>query len=211
MLRIFLRGILFIILVLATCRSRAQVVPEPSDSIQNSDTIAVPVGKEVKVHSPSKATIFSAVLPGLGQAYNRKYWKIPIVYGGFAGLGYVINYYNKYYLLYKQYYYDISDNSSSTNSYINYHPELYNNYASSTNVANAKSDLITSIEYIRKKRDMYIIITAGFYLLNVLDANVDAHFLNFDISEDLSFNFEPVATDLLTNVPIFGGRLTLKF
>ena len=81
---------------------------------QKSEVDSIKIKKEVVVHSPRKATIYSAVLPGLGQIYNRKYWKLPIVYGGFVTLGYFINFNNKLYVKYKQAYSDILDTDPNT-------------------------------------------------------------------------------------------------
>lgn len=141
------------------------------------------------VHSPRKATIYSAVLPGLGQIYNRKYWKVPFVYGGFATLGYFINLNNEVYTTYKQAYSDIIDNDPLTNSFM----EL------KVNPSQLRPDRITQFtetlrgakDQWRRYRDMVVIGTVVFYAVNIIDASVDAHFFNFDISDDLAINWVP--------------------
>ena len=139
-----------------------------------------------KVHSPRKATIYSAALPGLGQIYNRKYWKVPLVYGGFATLGYFINFNHGRYIKYRQAYSDILDNDPNTNS----HFQLITNYDDGR-----RSQYIERLgsykDYWRRNRDLLVIGTAVFYALNIIDASVDAHFFNFDISEDLTMKWVP--------------------
>jgi hypothetical protein len=150
------------------------------------DTVEV---KKIAVkHSPRKATIYSAALPGLGQIYNRKYWKVPLVYGGFATLGYFINFNHGEYIKYRQAYSDIIDNDPNTNSYL----KLITNY-NSNRESQYKETLGSYKDYWRRNRDLLVIFTAGFYALNIIDASVDAHFFNFDISDDLTIKWAPGA------------------
>ena len=151
------------------------------------DTI---LAKKVEsVHSPRKATIYSAVLPGLGQIYNRKYWKVPIVYGGFAALGYFINFNNEEYVKFRQAYSDLIDTDPNTISY----EKLV------TDKRRLERDKIPQLtesfrmakDYWRRNRDLVVIGTAVFYAVNIIDASVDAHFFNFDISDDLTINWIP--------------------
>jgi len=90
-LRFFLRGILICVIGLLSLQTNVFGMSEPQDSVIAEPEIAT------KKHNPSKATIFTAVLPGLGQAYNKKYWKVPIVWGGYVGLGYFVYQYDKRY------------------------------------------------------------------------------------------------------------------
>jgi len=202
-LKFCLRGILFIFLGLLFFQSYGKVLPESKDSLQ------IKIEKPVKKHYPGKATMYSAVLPGLGQIYNKKYYKVPIVYGGFVGLGYVINYYNQKYSSFKKAYYDLNDKNPLTKSYEKTFP--YYDYSLTSQYTSYSSSFVERIDKYRRQRDLYIIATVGFYLLNVLDANVDAHFIDFDISEDLTFNFEPFMVDPITNSPILGGHLVFTF
>lgn len=155
------------------------------ESIVQNDTIYTPSKKELRRmfadHSPHKATIYSAVLPGLGQAYNRKYWKIPIIYSaGFAlyygfgwmgfqdwGWGYYNDMYNEFKKLYEQEYYDPGGDDA--------YEDLYQR----------------NMSYARQQRDLITIFMAILYVANVVDAMADAHFYNFDISDDLSLNVSP--------------------
>lgn len=135
--------------------------------------------KEVNVlaHSPRKATIMSAVLPGLGQAYNRKYWKIPILYAGLGTCVFFIRDNNQNFQLYKDAYIAELDDDPTT---INTTP--YNS-----------SQLNELQETYRRWRDISYMSLAAVYVLNLIDANVDAHLFYFDVDEDLSFQVLPYA------------------
>lgn len=153
------------------------------------------VGDSAKVnrpkieHSPRKATLYSAVLPGLGQIYNRKYWKVPLVYGGFATFGYFINFNNEQYTIYRQAYSDIIDNDPNTHSYtkLKVNPSLL----LEERRANFTEALRNQKDYWRRNRDLVVISTVAFYALNIIDASVDANFFDFDISDDLTINWAP--------------------
>lgn len=153
---------------------------------QEASNDTVVVKKPAVVHSARKATIYSAALPGLGQIYNRKYWKVPLVYGGFATFGYFINFNHKEYIKYRQAYSDIIDTDPNTNSYLklitNPRPERMTQYTET---------LRQYKDSWRRNRDLVVISTAMFYALNIIDASVDAHFFNFDISDDLTMKWAP--------------------
>ena len=156
---------------------------------QKSDVDSIKINKPVAVHSPRRATIYSAVLPGLGQIYNRKYWKVPIVYGGFVTLGYFINFNNELYTKYKQAYSDIIDTDPNTNSFkkLNVNPIFFE----ADKISQLTERLRIAKDGSRRNRDLVVIGTAVFYALNIIDASVDAHFFNFDISDDLTINWVP--------------------
>ncbi len=156
---------------------------------QNAKVDSIRIKKTEVVHSPRKATIYSAILPGLGQIYNRKYWKVPLIYGGFVTLGYFINFNNERYTTYRQAYSDIIDKDPNTNSYldlkvnpINFQPDKITQLTEQLRLAKDGS---------RRDRDLVVIGTAVFYALNIIDASVDAHFFNFDISDDLTIDWAP--------------------
>lgn len=168
------------------------------------DTIPpeLPVSDTAKpqAHSAHKATIYSAVLPGLGQAYNKKYWKIPIIYAGFGALAYNISINSKEERKFTQAYrYRMrGDTMPTDNEYV----------AKYTNV----NDLLKGRDFYRRRVELSVIFTAALYLLNVVDAAVDAHFFDYDVSEDLSINISPtviptVGKPLGTN----GIRLCMNF
>lgn len=178
-----------------------------------SDSVVSTITQPVKVHLPRKATIYSAVLPGLGQIYNHQWWKVPFIYGGFGTLGYVVNYFNQKQVLYLQSYWDIVDGDPLTHAYYDI-PNFDKGVDESdaANVTDIKDNQFKPwIKYYSRQRNLYLIVTAGFYLINVLDANVNAHFLDFDISEDLSLNLSPITVDPLTNRPVPGMTLVFNF
>jgi hypothetical protein len=129
------------------------------------------------------------VLPGLGQIYNKKYWKLPFIYGGFIGLGYAINWNNDHYVLYKQAYADITDNDPNSDSYKDLVIEGNWDWDNASQVSQFTTRLENAKNSARRNRDFMIILTAGFYALNIIDATVDAHFFNFDIGDDLTMNW----------------------
>lgn len=130
---------------------------------------------------PARATLYSALLPGLGQIYNKDYWKIPIIYGGLATCGYFWNYNQMQYKRYKNMY------NRATMS-----PPQYDGWMTADNIKWYR-------DTFRRYRDYSIIATALVYVLNVVDANVFAHFQDFDISDDLALHLEPsVVTPLNT-------------
>lgn len=123
-----------------------------------------------------KASIMSAALPGLGQSYNKKYWKIPIIYAGLGGFGYMFLINNKQYNIYRANVIAYNDNDSTTIPSL---PE-YSSDQSQT----------IKLQY-RKYRDFAVIGFSLIYLINIIDANVDAHLKTFDVSDDLSIYIEP--------------------
>lgn len=144
-----------------------------------------------EVHSPKKATLYSAILPGLGQAYNKKYWKIPLVYIGFGAFGYFINWNNDNYQTNKRAYHDLTDDDPDTKYYETLDAFQDFNLDNPTSAANFKDGLNKRQEYYRRNRDFLIITTIGFYGLQIIDASVDAHLFNFDMSDDLTLNWQP--------------------
>lgn len=189
---------------IAGTTSNVETVAAESDTIQS--IMDVPI----KAHSPSKATMYSAVLPGLGQIYNGSWYKVPIVYGGLTALALIARWNHKNYLNYKQAYFDLNDANPETRSY-----ESIRNWnfdtSNSSGIKQGSDALKKAVTGSRRQRDMVIIYTAGFYLLNILDANVEAHFIDFDISEDLTFNFEPTILPSITGMPVAGLQLTFNF
>jgi hypothetical protein len=201
---ISLKNIIFILFALVSGNLFGQALTIDSTKIEE-----VPVKAEV-IHSPKKATIFSAVLPGLGQAYNKKYWKIPIIYAGFGTIGYFIGWNNGFYKTYKLAYNDLTDDNSDTNSHLDLEASQYYDLDNPTDYNNFKSGLSKQSEYYRRNRDLLIISMIGFYGLNVIDASVDAHLFDFDISEDLTMNWQP-AVQTFEKQLVYGANFTFKF
>lgn len=146
---------------------------------------------KTKKHSPVRATVFSAILPGLGQAYNQKYWKIPIIYAGIAGIVYLIDFNQDGYVYFKKKYIAESELTSPNTQDLGFYED------------NAKA--------YRRNRDLSVVGLLAFWGLNVIDANVDAHFFNYDISPDLSLELKPVYSTDLQGTMQPGLRLSLKF
>ncbi len=188
----------------------------PSIIAQTADTTSVenevidePI--VIKPHSPHKASLYSAVLPGLGQAYNKKYWKIPILYAGFVGIAYAIDFnssnYNKYRRGYRDFlildpnnksYLKIIEGTSITEEYILEHSTWFEN-----TLENGK-------DYYEKWRNLSYVGLALVYIINIIDANVDAHFKTFDVSDDLSMRVEPIVQTGFGNNTV-GLQLQLVF
>ncbi|MCP4550535.1 MAG: hypothetical protein GY834_00525 [Bacteroidetes bacterium] len=141
-----------------------------------SESFKPPKTKEP--HSAHKATIYSLILPGLGQAYNKKYWKIPVIYAGFGILGYLISANSEEYKAYKTAYEFVSvdENDISPNEYY----DIY-----------SKEQLKQGRDYYRRNMELSYILTGFLYILNLVDASVDAHLLDFDVSPELSLRVEP--------------------
>lgn len=166
----------------------------------NNDSIPAPLEQ---LHSPKKASIYSAILPGLGQAYNKKYWKIPIIYVGFGAFIYFVDWNNSRYTLSKNAYKDLSvvtgfDKDAFLSKYSKL-PSLADpriNYNNSVDKQSVLEFLTKYQDYYRRNRDLLIISTAAFYALNIIDASVDAHLFYFDISDDLSLNWRPSVTSI---------------
>ena len=128
-------------------------------------------------HSPRKAALFSAILPGLGQVYNEKYWKIPVIYAGGLALGFAITYQNDRLSVFQQARLAIDRGAENENP------------LRGTRVDNSRID--RGIEVYNRDRDFMVIVMAGFYALNIVDAIVDAHLKEFEVNEDLSFRIKP--------------------
>jgi len=152
-----------------------------------------------KKHSAARAVWMSAVLPGLGQAYNKKYWKIPIVYAGFAGLGYAVYYTaNNFYGARNAYRLQVDGNPATIGSY---------------NGITASETLITYRDYYKRFLDISAICLVLWYGLNLVDAAVDGHLFHYDMSDKLSFQVEPVIqfnTALTASQTSFGLRFSVK-
>ncbi len=149
------------------------------------------------VPDPKRALWLSLVLPGAGQIYNRKYWKLPIIYGGFLGCTYAFMWNQQMYRDYSQAYLDIMDDDPNTKSYMDMLPPRYDitgREEQFKNIFKRKKD------YYRRYRDLSAFCFAGVYLLSVVDAYVDAQLSVFDISPELSMRLEPAVISTGNNV-----------
>ena len=138
---------------------------------------------------PKRAMWLAIVLPGAGQIYNRKYWKLPIFYGGFLGCAYAMRWNNQMYADYAQAYIDIMDDNPNTNSFKQFlHLGVQIN---ESNMDRYKEVFRKRKDRFRRWRDMSFFCIIGVYALSVIDAYVDASLSQFDISDDLSLHLEP--------------------
>ena len=138
---------------------------------------------------PKRAMWLAIVIPGAGQIYNRKYWKLPIVYGGFLGCAYAMRWNNQMYQDYSQAYLDIMDNDPNTKSYTQF---LHlGTQITSANESRYKQIFKSRKDKYRRWRDLSFFCMLGVYSLSIIDAYVDASLSSFDISDDLSLQIEP--------------------
>lgn len=175
-------------------------VPSADGTLSDGDTLSVLLsGKEKAKKAPrdwstwrpdaKRAMWLAIVLPGAGQIYNRKYWKLPIVYGGFLGCIYALRWNNQMYHDYSQAYIDIMDDDPTTESY----SEFLHLGASVTdsNLTYYQNLFKKRKDRYRRYRDLSVFALIGVYALSIIDAYVDASLSEFDISDDLSMRVEP--------------------
>lgn len=169
----FFIGITFLFL----CTSASAQV---SNSNPKSDTVKA---KSISApyHSPKKAAIYSAILPGAGQFYNKKYWKMPIIYAGAVGLTYSFQFNQSHYVKYR----------NALRDRLNGIPD---NYLGIYN----EDQLSTLYQYYHRYRDLTVIGGLVLYVLNIVDAAVDAHLFTFNVSDDLSINIHPALINTYT-------------
>lgn len=146
-------------------------------------------GKKIFNPDPTRAVWMSALFPGLGQIYNRRYWKLPIVVAGFMGLGYGMSWNNTQYKDYSNAYMDLMSGDPDRKSYMNFFPP--NTDEDSLDKNWLKSVLKTRKDFYRRNRDLCIICMVGVYLIAIVDAYVDAQLAHFDISPDLTMDISP--------------------
>lgn len=155
---------------------------------------------------PQRALWLALVIPGGGQIYNRKYWKLPLVYGGFMGCIYAMSWNNMMYKDYSQAYLDIMDSDPTTQSYNRF--LHFGMTITSANEERYKKIFKSRKDKYRRWRDMSFFCLIGVYALSVIDAYVDAELSQFDISDDLSLRVEPaVISNGSSNNPIEGSSI----
>ena len=161
------------------------------------------------VSAVKRATTLALICPGAGQVYNKSYWRLPIVLGGFATTIYCIDWNNRGYDRFKKAYRLRADYDQNPELYPNGSSDEFNGRYSATFLKNLRDSY-------RRNRDLCILLTAGLYVLQVIDAHVDAHLRDFDISDDLSLNVMPVidyaySPDLGRSAPTFGMSIGFNF
>jgi hypothetical protein len=170
----------------------AQEKPEDSTVVKLPDTLTIAANRRA-----NKAAIMSALIPGAGQIYNKAYWKVPLLYGGIAALVYFIDFNQKNYKIFKTAYIYNNDLDSSTRV-----DQDLSNYSN--------DDLLVRKDYYRRNRDLCYIIAGVVYVLNIVDAYVDAHLKDFDVGDDLSLRTHPYFNITGNGSPVAGISLCLK-
>jgi len=181
-------------------------------NIDAQDTLSVaPAVKSVSKKDPMRATMLALAFPGMGQIYNKKYWKVPLVYAGFGGIIYAIHFNSTNYNTFIKAYQDFTDKIPETDSYraliknadpSTYDPVLHPDTYDPSNAEWYRERMLRQVDYFRKYRDLSYIGIAAWLLVTVLDANVDASLSDFDVSDNLRLALEPV------QMPVYGQPLT---
>lgn len=177
-----------------------------TDSIQKE----IPQPKKRFIPDSNRSVWLALVFPGGGQIYNRKYWKLPIVYGGFVGCTYALSWNNKMYKEYSQAYLDIMDDDPNTKSYEDFLPM---NSSIAGQEERFKEIFRKRKDAYRRQRDLSIFSFIGVYLLSVIDAYVDAELSDFDITKDIGLRVEPAVFNdgKSKNFGSVGLQCSLKF
>ena len=218
-----------ILLLLTAVTGSAQVADDvPADSLEVADSLlADSLQKQLSVMAdanpplkvqknwntwkpdPKRALWLALVFPGGGQIYNRKYWKLPLIYGGFMGCLYAMSWNDGMYKDYSQAYLDITDDDPGTASYNNY---LHlGAKIDDTNKSRYEEIFKSRKNKYRRWRDLSFFVMVGVYALSVIDAYVDAELSQFDISKDLSLKVEPtIMRSSVSNNPFESGALGLN-
>jgi hypothetical protein len=191
----FFVGVFFTLQAHAQQKDSAQVKPLSDSVLENNDKIysGAPMSQAARdsiekkrKQSYHRATLYSAILPGAGQVYNKKYWKVPIVYAS-LGIPAYLFFYNKSWYQKCQYALTVTINGSTGDSLAAVAPELLPFVK-----AGDTNDLITYRDSYRKNQDYSALFFLLFYALNIVDATVDAHLKDFNVNSDLSFKVKPM-------------------
>ena len=187
-------------LLLISTFSFSQDTP-PDTAKVSSDSVFIKKGKVISIETyskrfnPRKALLYSAILPGLGQIYNKKYWKVPLVYGGLIGLISVVDFYNKAGIKFRNDLFDLLNNGGTL----------------SPSLGLSEAQLRTIIDSARRQRDYFLIITGFFYVLQLIDAHVDAHLKEFDLNPKLKVKIEPMMDSNYYTGTSTGIAIKLRF
>jgi hypothetical protein len=191
--------------------------PQNNSLAQDTMKVAKPVKKEFRAE-PHRATMLAIALPGLGQIYNRKYWKVPVVYVGFGAILYAANYNGSRYNTHLKAYQDLTDAFPETRSYLELKgleevdPADFDRYINPSSYSWYKDRILRRVDYYRKYRDLSYIGIGLWYMVSILDANVDASLFNYDVSDDLDIEIGPVQVPLEgQTVPGLGVTVRVTF
>lgn len=165
------------------------------------DTVAIE--SYAKRYDPRKAILYAAILPGLGQVYNKKYWKLPLVYGGFYAIGYGLDWYNELHKKYRSYLFMNLETGIGENQRNGALPDPFDNLTTST--------MRTLVDRTRRERDFMIILMGGMYILQMIDAHVDSHLKEFDLNPRLQVSLEPTIDANYATGRTAGVALVVRF
>lgn len=195
----------------------AQVQDQTTDNLDSIPLTQKEIDRLFWKPNPMRAVWLGAVIPGAGQIYNRSYWKLPIVYGGFMGCIYAITWTNNQYIGYKDayrdIYYDMQNGTLSDSPDKSYNAILPEGYTIETmgGASTYQSRLKEWQNTARRNRDLSILVSIAVYALSLVDAYVDAQLFDFDISNDLSLNVTPQLYYDLQNQRTAEVKMAIKF
>jgi hypothetical protein len=200
--------VIFLLLSLVTVKMMAQdsLTVIPDDTLTLEETLGpdtVLLKSYATRYDPRKALLYAAVVPGLGQIYTKKYWKLPLVYGGFFGIGYAINFYQGNYKKYKVLLFYNLDNGFEEDTDRNTNSNDPNAYTT--------GQLRTIVDKSRRERDFWTIMLGAMYILQIVDAHVDAHLKEFDLNPNLKVSIQPSVTQDQLMGRQNGVSLVIKF
>jgi hypothetical protein len=189
---------IFVLLLCTEKHANAQVV---TDTTARGVIMESPDAERIqldptKAKDPRLATLLSAIIPGGGQVYNEKIWKVPLIYGGIATTAYFLEFNNRRYQLFRSAL-EIARNPDDPRP--NPFPNLN------------EDGIVRNVNYWRRNRDLNYMIFGIIYVLNIVDAQVDAHLSGFDVSDDLSLEIKPSYENLYAGSNVIGLSFKLKF
>ena len=183
----------------------------------SNEPVQVDVSSVVKRQGdPMRATMYSAVFPGGGQILNRKYWKLPIVYAGFGAVAYMFKFNSDNYKKFYRGYVDFTDDIRETNSYqdfilgdpVDYDPVLHPDTYKASTAKEYEERMLRLLDYHKRNRDLSIILAGVWYLVQILDANVDASLMGYDVSDNLDLTVVPTMLNIPGFAPTAGINLS---
>ena len=211
------RLVIYILLAIIAIPAWAQVQDQTTDNLDSIPLTQKEIDRLFWKPDPMRAVWLGAVIPGAGQIYNRSYWKLPIVYGGFMGCIYAITWTNNQYIGYKDayrdIYYDMQNGTLSNSPDKSYNAILPEGYTIETmgGASTYQSRLKEWQNTARRNRDLSILVSIAVYALSLVDAYVDAQLFDFDISNDLSLNVTPQLYYDLQNQRTAEVKMAIKF
>ncbi len=191
--------VLFAMATVLTASAQDSLAVSAEDSLITEGRDTLLLKSYASRYDPRKALLYAAVVPGLGQIYNKKYWKLPLVYGGMFALAYAINFYQDGYTKYKaKLYYNLENGAPGDDQSTKGDPYTTGNYRK-------------IVDQYKRERDFMIILMGGVYILQMIDAHVDAHLKEFDLNPKLQLSVHPTVeqSDLIGKTS--GVSIVLKF